>query len=50
MYLVAESFYDIHSQSVIASKKVIQYLKTKYKVEPLNKLIEESRGTPFYTP
>jgi len=43
-------FHDIHSQSVIASKKVIQYLKTKYKVEPLNKLIEESRGTPFYTP
>lgn len=43
-------FHDIHPQSVIASDKVIKYLKTKYKVEPLHKLIEESRGKPYYTP
>ena len=43
-------FHDIHPQSVIASDKVIKYLKSKYKIEPLNKLIEESRGKPYYTP
>lgn len=43
-------FHDIHPQSVIATDKVIKYLKSKYKIEPLNKLIEESRGKPYYTP
>lgn len=43
-------FHDIHPQSVIASDMVIKYLKSKYKIEPLNKLIEESRGKPYYTP
>jgi peptidoglycan/xylan/chitin deacetylase (PgdA/CDA1 family) len=43
-------FHDIHPQSVIASDKVIKYLKTKYKVEALNKLIEESRGKAYYSP
>lgn len=43
-------FHDIHPQSVIASDKVIKYLKSKYKIEPLHKLIEESRGKPYYTP
>lgn len=43
-------FHDIHPQSVIATDKVIKYLKSKYKIEPLHKLIEESRGKPYYTP
>lgn len=43
-------FHDIHPQSVIASDKVIKYLKTKYTIAPLHKLIEESRGKPYYTP
>jgi len=43
-------FHDIHPQSVIASDKVIKYLKSKYTIAPLNKLIEESRGKPYYTP
>lgn len=43
-------FHDIHPQSVIASDKVIKYLKSKYKIEALHKLIEESRGKAYYTP
>lgn len=43
-------FHDIHSQSVVASKKLVQYMKTKYKIEPLNQLIGESRGKPYYSP
>lgn len=43
-------FHDIHPQSVIASDKVIKYLKSKYTIAPLNKLIEESRGKAYYSP
>ncbi|AZZ36320.1 hypothetical protein CIK05_05795 [Bdellovibrio sp. qaytius] len=43
-------FHDVHPQSIVASDKVIKYLKTKYTIAPLNKLIEESRGKPYYTP
>lgn len=43
-------FHDIHPQSVIATDKVIKYLKSKYTIEPLHKLIEESRGKPYHTP
>lgn len=43
-------FHDIHPQSVIATDKVIKYLKSKYTVAPLHKLIEESRGKPYHTP
>lgn len=43
-------FHDIHPQSVIAADKVIKYLKSKYTVAPLHKLIEESRGKAYHTP
>jgi peptidoglycan/xylan/chitin deacetylase (PgdA/CDA1 family) len=43
-------FHDIQPQTVSASDKVIKYLKSKYKIEPLNKLIEEARGKPYHTP
>lgn len=43
-------FHDIHPQSVTASDKIIKYLKSKYTIAPLHKLIEESRGKPYHTP
>lgn len=43
-------FHDIHPQSVLASDKLISYMKTKYKIEPLNKIIEQINGQSYYTP
>lgn len=43
-------FHDVHPQSVIATDLLIAYMKEKYKIEPLNKLIEEARGKAYYSP
>ncbi len=43
-------FHDVHPQSVIATDLLISYMKEKYKIEPLNKLIEEARGKAYYSP
>ena len=43
-------FHDVHPQSVIATDMLIKYVKDNYKIEPLNKLIEESRGKEYYSP
>ncbi len=43
-------FHDVHPQSVKATDMLIAYMKDKYKIEPLNKLIGESRGKPYHSP
>lgn len=45
-------FHDIHPQSVIASKLLVEYIKTKpeLKVAPLKDLIGESRGKEYLSP
>lgn len=43
-------FHDVHPQSVLATDLLIGYMKTKYKIEPLNKLIEEARGKAYHSP
>jgi len=45
-------FHDIHPQSVIASKQLIEYIKSQpgMMVSPLKDLIGESRGKEFLSP
>ena len=38
------SFQESNSQTPVVSKRIIQFLKTKYKIEPLQKLIEEAKN------
>jgi len=38
------SFQETNNQTPIVSKRIIQFLKSKYKIEPLQKLIEEAKN------